>query len=109
MEKILKERGWELWARGGECYFESGDDRVIASAEIDGHAEGLPREGQPVLVALYESPIGPEVTALLGGYEQLGPTVHVTVTWQEFLIESARRWHRFLRAGADRLRAERTG
>ena len=99
MTDALEDRGWELWARGGECYLQGrGDDRVMASAEIDGHAEGLPQPGHSVFIALYQTQIGPEVAALLGGYAGgIAPVKYATVTWGDFLTLDADLWYHYLR------------
>lgn len=97
METMLKDLGWALWARGGECYFERGDDRVMASAEIDGHVEGLPSLDAPVFIALCRTPIGPEVAALLGGYAGgVAPEATATIPVRDFLLLPADFWYDYL-------------
>jgi hypothetical protein len=94
MDTTLRNRGWTLWAQGGECYLERGNDRVMASALIDDHAEGLPQGGEKVFIALYPTPLGSHVMSLFGGYAQaMEPTATVEVSANDFLDLSADEWY----------------
>ena len=93
MDTMLKNRGWTLWAQGGECYLESDDGRVMASALIDDHAEGLPQADEKVFVALYRTQLGSNVMSLFGGYSQaMEPVATVEVSGNDFLDLSADEW-----------------